>query len=131
MYPVFLGVTMKKAIILGTAVIVLGLLISLGPQFLFKVCVHSEDSYPRCHWSAQAEIGIGILITALGTCMIVFTDLKTHMGLLIGTLLASLIALSIPNTLIGGAARLPCNAAKSPFRLLPPKASFCWSFRQL
>jgi hypothetical protein len=40
----------------------------LGPQFLFKVCAHREESFPHCHWSAQAEIGIGLLIAALGAC---------------------------------------------------------------
>ncbi|MDR0474411.1 MAG: DUF4418 family protein, partial [Treponema sp.] len=81
---------MKKAIIFGAVIIILGLLIALGPQFLFKVCGHGEDKYPHCHWSAQAEIGMGLLIIALGTCMIVFTDPKTHLGLIIGVFMVSL-----------------------------------------
>jgi peptidoglycan/LPS O-acetylase OafA/YrhL len=93
---------MKKAIIFGSIVIGFGLLIALGPKFLFKVCGHGEDSFPHCHWSAQAEIGMGLLIVALGACMIVFTDPKTHFGLATGTFLASIIALAIPNFLIGG-----------------------------
>jgi hypothetical protein len=93
---------MKKSIIIGTVVITLGLLIALGPQFLFKVCVHGESGYPHCHWSAQAEIGMGLLIVALGICMIVFTDSKTQMGLTIGIFLASITALFIPHALIGG-----------------------------
>jgi hypothetical protein len=69
---------MKKTVISGAVVIVLGLLISLGPQFLFKVCGHGESGFPLCHWSARAETGIGLLIVALGVCMIVFTNPKTH-----------------------------------------------------
>ena len=114
-----------KKIIVGIIVVVFGLLISLGPQFLFKVCGLSmtadgylEDccaepaeasccgpapsSYPRCHWSARAEIGIGLLIAALGACMIVFTEPLIQLGLLIGTFFAGIIALGIPNMLIGG-----------------------------
>jgi hypothetical protein len=109
---------MKKAIITGTVVIILGLLIALGPQFLFKVCAHGESGYPHCHWSAQAEIGMGLLIVALGVCMIVFTDAKTHLGLLIGIFLASIIALAIPNTLIGGCGMMSMQCRKVAFPAL-------------
>jgi len=109
---------MKKIIICGSIIIVLGLLIALGPQFLFKVCAHKEDSYPHCHWSAQAEIGIGLLIAALGACIIVFTDRKTHLGLLIGAFLASIIALAIPNMLIGGCGMMSMQCRKIAFPAL-------------
>ena len=93
---------MKQAIIFGVIVIILGLFIALGPQVLFKVCSHGERGYSLCHWTAQAEIGMGLLIAALGICMIVFSDYKTHLGLAIGIFLAGFIALFIPHTLIGG-----------------------------
>jgi len=108
----------KKIIIIGAAVIVLGLLIALGPQFLFKVCGHEEDSFPRCHWSAQAEIGIGLLIAALGVCMIVFTEPKTRLGLSIGIFLSGIIALSIPHALIGGCGMMSMACRKVAFPAL-------------
>jgi hypothetical protein len=92
---------MKKGIIIGAVTIVLGMLISFGPQILFKVCAHGT-SYPLCYWSARAEIGMGLLIAALGICLLVFSDLKTQQGLTIGIFLASIIVLSIPHVLIGG-----------------------------
>jgi hypothetical protein len=109
---------MKKAIILGSVGILLGLLIALGPQFLFKVCGHGESGFPHCHWSAQAEIGIGLLIAALGICMIVFTDEKTRLGLLIGIFLTSIIALAIPNLLIGGCGMMSMQCRKVAFPAL-------------
>ena len=109
---------MKKAIISGSIVILLGLLISLGPQFLFKVCDHGEDGYSHCHWSAQAEIGLGFLIVALGGCMLVFTDQKTHLGLLIGIALASIIALAVPHFLIGGCGMMTMRCRKVGFPAL-------------
>ena len=130
---------MKKMIICGAVVIVLGLLIAFGPQFLFKTCspvamateeVLIDDcgddgscscsgtklSFPLCHWSARAEIGIGFLIAALGICLIVFTDLKTQQGLTIGVFLSSIIALSVPHVLIGGckASTMDCRRVAFP-----------------
>jgi hypothetical protein len=112
------GDIMKKIIITGAAVIALGLLIALGPQFLFKVCEHGEDSFPRCHWSARAEIGIGFLIAALGVCMIVFTEPKTSLGLSIGIFLSGIIALSIPHALIGGCGMMAMQCRKVAFPAL-------------
>jgi len=115
---IFSRAKMKKSIIIGSIVIVLGLLIALGPQFLFKVCEHGEDGYPHCHWSAQAEIGLGLLIAALGACMIVFTDSKINLGLLISTFLASIIALAVPNFLVGGCGMMTMKCRKVAFPAL-------------
>jgi len=96
---------MKKSIISGAIITVLGLLIAFGPQFLFKVCSTGCGccgDIPTCHWSARAEIGIGMLIAALGLCFIVLNDSKTQLGLMIGVFLSSIIALAIPHLLIGG-----------------------------
>jgi hypothetical protein len=137
---------MKKAIIFGSTVIVLGLLIALGTQFLFKVCGMSmsdggylEDccaepvetgccgpaisSYPVCHWAVRAEIGMGLLIAALGACMIVFTDPKTQVGLITGVFMASLIALAIPNFLIGGCGSIAMQCRKVAFPALTAESA--------
>jgi len=140
-----------KKIIIGTMVIVLGLLISLGPQFLFKVCeptmvssgaaddccaepevnsccAPSASSLPICHWTAQAEIGIGLLIAALGACMIVFTDPKTHLGLIIGVFMASIIAFAIPNFLIGVCSTSTMRCRKVAFPALTAESVFLLVF---
>jgi hypothetical protein len=132
---------MKRSIIIGTITIILGLLIAFGPQFLFKVCSPvvmateviltdncGDDgscgcsgtafSYPLCHWTARTEIGIGLLIAALGICLLVFLDLKTQQGLTIGIFLASIIALSIPHALIGGCSVMTMACRKIAFPIL-------------
>jgi hypothetical protein len=95
---------MKNRVILGGAVILFGLLIALGPQFLFKVCPVMEGMIMKCHWSAQAEIGIGALIAALGIALVVFANPKIRLGLTIGVFLSGILALLIPHALIGGCA---------------------------
>jgi hypothetical protein len=104
-------------------IIILGLLIALGPQFLFNVCGDGDDGYLRCYWSAQGEIGMGLLIVALGVCMIVFTDPKTQLGLIIGVFMTSLIALAIPNFLIGGCGSMAMQCRKIAFPALTAESA--------
>ena len=82
--------------ICGVAAIFFGLLITLGPQFLFKTCDTPGDNLLRCHWAARAEICTGILIAALGICLTVFSDPKTRLGLTIGIFLAGIVSVIIP-----------------------------------
>ena len=94
---------MKNRIVSGGAAIVFGLLIALGPQFLFKVCPVVDGMYMKCHWTAQEEIGIGgPLIAGLGIALIVFASSKIRLGLTIGIFLSGVLALLIPHALIGG-----------------------------
>jgi hypothetical protein len=108
---------MKNRIIGGGAAIVLGLLIVLGPQFLFKVCPPTEGGgFMKCHWSAQAEIGVGALIAALGLVSLFFASPKTRLGLVIGIFLSGTLVLLIPHILIGGCAMdsMPCRKVAFP-----------------
>jgi hypothetical protein len=50
--------------------------------------------------------------------MIVFTDPKTHFGLVIGTFLASIITLAVPNFLIGGCGSLAMKCRRVVFPAL-------------
>jgi len=107
---------MKNSFVVGTVIIILGLLIAMGPQFLFKVCTAHNGALPLCHWSAQAELGMGMLVAALGLCFIVFSDPKTQQGLLIGIFLTGIIVLGIPYALIGGctAKTMACHRVAFP-----------------
>ena len=109
---------MKKNIFIGLAVVVLGMFISLGPQFLFKVCgIHGEEM-PRCFWSARGLIGTGFIIAALGICLMVFSDLKIRLGLTIGVLLMGIISLFIPHGLIGGCSETAMACRRLAFPIL-------------
>ncbi|MDR2111193.1 MAG: DUF4418 family protein [Spirochaetaceae bacterium] len=107
---------MKNRIVSGGAVLAAGLLIALGPWFLFKVCPVMGDMVMKCHWSARAETGVGGLIAALGIALVVFAAPKTRLGLTIGIFLAGVLALLIPHTLIGGCVThsMPCRIITFP-----------------
>ena len=101
--------------IIGIGIITVGILLALGPQFLFKVC-DTDPNIMRCHWTAQAEIGIGGIIALLGIAMFIFADIKIRLGLSIGILLSGICALLVPHVLIGGCstASMACNTTAFP-----------------
>jgi hypothetical protein len=107
---------LNKRLTYGITIVILGLLIALGPRFLFLTCTVHNGILPLCHWSAQAELGMGMLVAALGLCFIVFSDPKTQQGLAIGIFLTSIIVLGIPHALIGGctAKTMACHRIAFP-----------------
>jgi len=106
---------MKKRII-GIIFTALGLLIALGPQFLFKVCEPMGDMIMKCHWSARAEIGVGAVIAIFGIALIIFTCKGIRLGFVVGILLSGIHALLIPYALIGGCPMhtMPCRKIAFP-----------------
>jgi hypothetical protein len=109
---------MKNRIASGAVVIALGLLIALGPQFLFKVCAVTGHGFLRCHWSAQAEVGVGMLIAALGVAFLLFKESPIRLGLTIGVFFSSVIVLCIPHALIGGCGMMTMACRRTAFPAL-------------
>jgi hypothetical protein len=109
---------MKNRIISGAVTVMLGLLVALGPQFLFKVCAPMGHGFSRCHWSGQGEIGVGALIAALGIALLIFTESNVRLGLTIGVFFSSIIALCIPHALIGGCGMMSMACRRVAFPAL-------------
>lgn len=112
---------MKKRIIVGTLFIILGLLISLGPSTIFAVCGPMDDGkFMKCHWTARAELGIGLGIVLLAVLSIVFASKEVRAGLLLGIATLSSNSILIPTALIGvcGGEHMQCNALTRPALLV-------------
>ncbi|MDR2137366.1 MAG: DUF4418 family protein [Synergistaceae bacterium] len=108
---------MKNRVISGVAAIVLGLAIAWGPQCVFKVCEPTkglvmkgdfikEDSikegFMTCHWTAQAEIGVGMFIALLGLFLLCCPVKDVRLGVTVGIFGAGVLSLLFPHVLIGG-----------------------------
>lgn len=113
---------MRNRVLTGVSVIVLGLLVSIGPQSLFKVCgpVAAHDgagpSWMKCHWTGQAEIGAGALVAALGVLLLVSASVGARLALSAAVGLAAILVLALPHGLIGGCgmATMPCRSVAFP-----------------
>lgn len=91
---------MKERGIFGVLFILLGGLIAIGPQTFFKVCDTTEKMM-KCHWTAQAELGVGALIAVLGILILVIASRQIRIGITIGIVLNGILTILIPNALIG------------------------------
>lgn len=111
---------MKNRIITAATLIVLGFLIAIGPRTIFEVCESMGGDHMTCHWTAQAELGVGVVIAVLGLLHLVFKSLEIRAGLSIATLLNGVFALLIPTWLIGvcGMPSMSCHAVTRPALLV-------------
>ncbi len=94
---------MKNRIISGTGAVIAGLLVAIGPHTVFKVCEAMHDGgFMKCHWTAQAELGIGLLIAALGVFLLLSSSAQTRLGLSAAAALAGVLVILFPAVIIGG-----------------------------
>ena len=86
----------------GVVASILGLAIAWGPQFVFKVCEPVRvGHFMTCHWTAQAEIGVGMFISLLGIFLICCPVKDIRLGVTVGIFGAGVLVLLFPH-LIGG-----------------------------
>lgn len=106
----------KNQLIVGLAFFLLGLLVAIGPHTLFAVCEAMGDGFMKCHWTAQAETGIGLSIALAGLLSVFFAKEEYRIGIHLGILLQTIVVILIPNVLIGvcGGEHMRCHALTLP-----------------
>lgn len=108
---------MKERLFSGILYIVLGFLTALGPILLFPVCGPMDDGrFMKCHWTGQAELGIGLVIGILGIILLLIKSKQIRIGIEIAIALQFVIVLLIPGGLIGvcGGAHMRCHSLTWP-----------------
>ena len=106
---------MKNRTIFGGLTAILGVLIALIPAFIFPVCEVGEKVM-KCHWSAQAELGVGTIIFILGIFIIAFKSKQFNLGISFASVLNGIFALLIPNIIIGMCMKedMQCRSLTAP-----------------
>ncbi len=89
----------KKITSIGT--IVLGLLLSAGPQFLFQPCPTTEK-FMKCFWSCKALIVVGAVLALVGLLQMIAKEANTRKSLSVIGLALAVSAILIPTVIIGG-----------------------------
>ena len=113
---------MKNKPNVGIIAIVLGALVALIPKAIFPVCTNmfeltnGKTLFMKCHWTAIAELLVGILIVFDGILIIGFKTHETRIALSIMLFLFGITALLIPTVVIGMCemATMQCRVGTEP-----------------
>ena len=113
---------MKNKPTAGIIVIALGVLVALIPIIIFPVCTgrieltNGKTLFMKCHWTAIAELLVGILIIFDGILIIGFKKRETRIALSIMSFLFGLTVLLIPTAVIGmcETATMACRVGTEP-----------------
>ena len=104
--------------ILASIYAVLGALVAFGPTYLFKVCqgLKADGTPMKCHWMAQAELGVGLAIVLVAVLMFIAKSNETKTMLSITTAGLAIVAFLMPRVLIGvcKTATMSCVALTLP-----------------
>lgn len=90
---------MKNRIVFALAFILLGLLVILAPTVLFPVC--ESEKKMACYYTKEAEIGIGILIAALGVVYFFLKNKSARLGIAVAEFFSAGLVLLYPLKLTG------------------------------
>jgi len=108
---------MKKTILFSAIIVILGVLISIGPIFIFKGCAAGCCSvYPECFWMIKAMQGLGMIITALGIFYVIYNDPKIQLGMTISIFFTGIITLLSAHVILHGCElkSMECNLVTVP-----------------
>jgi hypothetical protein len=109
--------------VLGVALVAMALAIAVVPHFTdclsqgnLVTLANGATQPMKCHWSAQAAIGLGIPLVGVGAILTVSKRKSTLFGIsILGVILGAMV-IAVPNALIGtcGMAAHICNTAMKP-----------------
>ncbi len=91
---------MKNRISISILFILSGLLVVLIPTVLFPVC-SAEKMKMACYFTKKAEIGLGIVIAAIGALYFFFKNEGVRLGLSLSQILLAALVVLYPTKLIG------------------------------
>ena len=109
----------KKRWIVGVVFFALGILISIGPLTIFKVC-NVGSMLMKCHWTSKAELGVGGSIALNGLLMVCINQKKVHLGLTLAVFPLGILTILVPTALIGvcDSERMQCRMLTYPMLCL-------------
>ena len=109
---------MNKYRIPAIIVLVLSLLLAIGSQTFLGACAHDDGSFGACHWACRALLGEGILLAALALTALALK--RERHGLYLAMLLASLLGMLTPGTLIAicKAPTMRCRMVTQPAMMI-------------
>lgn len=110
--------TAKRNLIFGIILLLLGICLAAGTQFVFHACgMHEDGSYGRCHYAQLVTACIGLLMTVGALCTIFWRTREVMLAVSVITACEAVLTLLIPGTVIPLCmmATMSCLAKMKPF----------------
>ncbi|MBE6987193.1 MAG: DUF4418 family protein [Ruminococcaceae bacterium] len=92
----------QKITSIGTLIV--GLLLAVGPQFIFKPCPTTEK-FMKCFWSCKALIVVGAVVAIIALLQLMAKEKESKKLLSVAALALLVSAILIPTVIIGGCAK--------------------------
>lgn len=126
---------MKNRIFMGISYLAAAVLLGAGPSILFPVCPVTPEKIMKCHWSAQAEIAVAVVLAVIGLAVLFCKSPEGRRMLNLCGAGAGVSAILIPASLIGYCAKpemacrmltFPVVYAVAVIVILASAVSFFW-----
>jgi drug/metabolite transporter (DMT)-like permease len=101
--------------IIGIVLLICGLLIAIGPWTIFPVCDYGNSTM-KCHYTAEAEIVVGVMIALLGLLLFFAKSVETKIVIGVGEVGLGVFAVLLVTTLTGmcPATTMECHILAEP-----------------
>lgn len=112
---------MKKALLLGAPVAVLGLLLAAVPNYLFPVCPFRAGAMPmRCYQTGLVLTGFGVAFFVIGVLFILCVSSRIRLGLSASAMLLAVAGALVPTHLVGicSAPAMACRIGTYPAAMI-------------
>ena len=106
---------MKKNLVFSITLLLLAVLVAAAPYSFAKVCDASEKVM-KCHWTARAELFLGISTAILALLRLCGNSKYLRLGLDAGIIANAAGVILFPTLLIGvcGMPSMPCHSVTQP-----------------
>ncbi|MBS7576717.1 MULTISPECIES: DUF4418 family protein [unclassified Enterococcus] len=106
--------------IISILIILIGLLVAIGPQFIFPVCKVTSEMVMRCHYTAMMSIGLGIALAIIAILIFLGKSVPYIKALYLTAGIFGALIIATPTILIGvcDSPMMHCHTMTRPILIL-------------
>lgn len=106
--------------IISIIIILVGLLVAVGPQFIFPVCEVTSEMVMRCHYTAMMSIGLGVALAIIAILIFLGNSVPYIKALYLTVGIFGALIIATPTILIGvcDSPMMHCHTMTRPILIL-------------
>lgn len=106
--------------LISVIIMFIGLLVAIGPLFIFPVCEVTSEMVMRCHYTAMMSIGLGVSLMLIAVLIFFSQSIEFIKGLYLATGIFGTLVITTPTILIGvcDSPMMHCHTTTRPILVL-------------